>query len=79
LKIGTKSIKDVAITLATLEAYCFEVLDLKTATDKVYIKPLWGNHYRINIYRNNKINWSYFVVVNDDGEIIYCNPEINNH
>mgnify|MGYP006890188939 CR=1 FL=1 len=78
MKVGTKSNKEPSITLATLEAYFYEVLQLKTSTDRVYIKPLWGNHYRVNIFRGNIIKWSYFVVVNDDGELTYCNPKIKN-
>ena len=44
--------------------------------EKVVIKPLWDNRYRVNVWKfnPNRISRSYFVKVSDNG--IECNPSI---
>jgi len=48
---------------------------------RVQVRHLWGDHYRVNVLVGAdaacaKVAHSYFLVVDNDGNIIACNPKI---
>lgn len=48
---------------------------------KVWVRPLWDNNYRVNIFTGKDmasatIANSFFLAVDPDGQILTCNPKI---
>jgi hypothetical protein len=48
---------------------------------KVQVRPLWGDHYRVNVLvgvdaATAKVAHSYFLVVDGAGNILTSNPQI---
>jgi hypothetical protein len=66
---------------AVIGRYVMRALGQPEELRSVQVRPLWGNHYRVNIFIGEnvgsaKIVNSYFVSVDDDGNIIDSTPKI---
>lgn len=46
--------------------------------DHVEVKFLFGDNYRVNCYKENRITKSHFISYGTKEGIYYCNPEIYN-
>lgn len=69
------------LTIQMIEAQLITALKLKTNTiQKITIVNVFDDHYRCNIYCRDEgkstISHSYFVTLDDDGNIIKANPAL---
>jgi len=51
---------------------------------KVQVRPLWGNHYRVNVLVGPnllapRVAYSYFLVADGEGNVVAATPQIRRH
>lgn len=66
---------------AVIGKHVLHDLGLPPSFQLVQVRPLWGDHYRVNVLVGDdavsaKVAHSYFLVVNGDGNITASTPTI---
>lgn len=70
--------------MVQLSKYVMQGLGQPTGLYGVFVRQLWQDHYRVNVLigpdaTSAKVAHSFFLVTDNHGSIITCNPAITRH